>query len=104
LKRDSTWGEICYFAYNLPTLEFHSELYGALHEKFISAAASEDEAKRRSFVKTFDLEVIAIGNTTKQNKKWSELRNGVQENPYPVTLSTFIRHEMHHPESKQVYK
>lgn len=97
-----SWGEINYFAYELPTLEFHDELYGSLHEKFILSALSNDsEMQRRSSIKVFDLEILAENNTANQTKNWSELRNGIQQAPYKVTNSTFIRNKMHHPESQQ---
>lgn len=100
-KDGPTIGEINYFAYKLPTLEFHNELYGALHEKFISSATDTNEAARRSTTLVFDLEVLAMNDRTKQTKNWSELRKGAQQPTYPVTPSTFIRHSMHHPESTQ---
>lgn len=96
-----TIGEINYYAYKLPTLEFHNELYGALHEKFISSAPAVNEAKRRSYISIFDLEVLAMNDQIKQVKNWSELREGIQQSAYPVTLSTFIRNKIHHPESTQ---
>lgn len=102
LFRDGpTIGEINYYAYKLPTLEFHNELYGVLHENFIASAPDAAEASRRAVIKNFDLEVLAGNDSVKQTKNWSELRERVQQSTYPVTLSTFIRHSMHHPESTQ---
>ncbi|MFA5299714.1 MAG: AAA family ATPase [Lutibacter sp.] len=98
-----SWGEINYIAYGLATVEFHDELYGALHERFISSAPDVTEADRRSRIDNFDLEILAGGNTAKQTIPWSRLRGGVQQIPFNVTLTTFIRNEMHHPESSQTY-
>lgn len=100
-KWSPSWGEINFKAYGLCTLEFHDELFGTLHERFISLASDEEEAKRRSYLKTFDLEFLASNDTTKQNKNWSELRGKTQQPIYKVTLTTFIRNKMHHPESNQ---
>ena len=100
-KDGPTIGEINYYAYKLPTLEFHNELYVALHEKFIAAAPDGTEADRRASIRNFDLEILAGNDSTKQIKNWSEFRGGIQQSAYPVTLSTFIRHSMHHPESTQ---
>lgn len=97
-----SWGEINYLAYGMPTMEFHDELYGSLHESFIFKAQDEVEAKRRSYIGVFDTEVLAGNNALKKIKKWSELKNGTQQTPYPVTLSTFIRNKVHHPESTQL--
>ncbi len=96
-----SWGEINYIAYGWPTVEFHDELYGAIHEKFISSSHDASEAKRRGNIRVFDLECLADNDSLKQNKKWSELRSGIQQPPYSVTVSTFIRNKMHHPESLQ---
>lgn len=100
-KGGPTIGEINYYAYNLPTLEFHNELYGSQHERFISATPNSDEARRRSSFSVFDLDILAGNDQKKQMKNWSERRGGVQQPTYPVTPSTFIRHSMHHPESIQ---
>jgi len=100
-KWSPSWGEINYFAYGLPTMEFHDELYGSLHEKFISSALDVAEAKRRSHIGVFDLEILADNNPANQTKDWSELRGGSQQPSYKVTTSTFIRNKMHHPESQQ---
>ena len=101
LKWSPSWGEINYKAYGLCTLEFHDELYGTLHERFISSSSDENEAKRRSYLKVFDLEILAGNDMNKQAKNWSELRGTVQQPSYKVTLSTFVRNKMHHPESSQ---
>jgi len=103
-KWSPSWGEINYFAYNLPTIEFHDELFGTLHERFIDAATDEEMARKRSFMDNFDLEVLAKNITTNQNENWSKLKNGVQQPPQKVTLSAFVRNSVHHPESQQTRK
>lgn len=39
-------GEINYFAYGIVTPELHDELYGYIHEKYISNASDEEDAKK----------------------------------------------------------
>jgi len=79
-----SWGEINYLAFNLPTIEFHNELYGYLE--------SEHGDKLNYIPKT---------------KKWLDDRR-VTENMtneeknaerIDVSLQTYIRHSMHHPEN-----
>jgi len=96
-----SWGEINFMAYRLATLEFHDELYGALHERFIAEAVDDSDARNRSKIDIFDKEVLSDGNSNSQDKDWSQLKNSIQEPAKKVTPTTFIRNKMHHPESQQ---
>lgn len=80
-----TWGEINYFAYNMPTKEFHNELYGCIQET--SGKKGDD----------FDNYLVSKGLT--KTKQWVKISNGKPEPAKDVTLLTFIRHKMHHPEN-----
>ncbi len=81
-----SWGEINYFAFSLPTIEFHNELYGYIQEK-------NNLNTERDVEKYF--ENIGI----KKNKQWRRLKDGNLEPPYNVTLMTYIRNKIHHPEN-----
>lgn len=81
-----SWGEINYFAYGLPTIEFHNELYG--HLQYVNRA---DKIK--------DLERIFVGRGQAKNKEWMREHDG-QINPEDVTLMTYIRNYIHHPENQ----
>lgn len=81
-----TWGEINYKAYKLPTVDLHNELYGYLQEK--SQNYSEN---------TFESWLTSQGCPT--SKIWIRERNGVALAPKAVTLMTFIRNHIHHPEN-----
>lgn len=83
-----TWGEINYFAYNYPTLEFHNELYGYLQE-ITEKLSSED----------LD-EYLNNEYHVPKDKKWIPERNGIAQTEKKVTLMTFIRHKIHHPENR----
>lgn len=87
-----TWGEINWFAYSLPTVEFHNELYGFLQSK----AIDEDESNSKET--TFDNWLLSRGFT--QEKNWIREINGVPQAPTPRTIQTFIRNSIHHPENK----
>jgi putative ATP-dependent endonuclease of OLD family len=96
-----SWGEINFVAYKMATLEFHDELFGAVHERFISEAPDSNEAGRRGPLRVLDLEILAKNDPVNQTYTWSELRRGIQQSAYPVSKSTFVRNSMHHPESRQ---
>lgn len=81
-----TWGEIIFKAYDLPTIEFHNELYGylqALSEKY----------------KIHDFEEWLENAGIFKTKTWIIEKNGTKSAPNPTTIQTFIRHKIHHPEN-----
>lgn len=81
-----SWSEICYKAYNLPTVELHNELYGYLQElKNLRTNTQVDQ--------------WLSSQNIPLNKSWIRERNGIAGNPEPTTLQTFIRNHVHHPEN-----
>lgn len=82
-----SWGEINYYAYGLPTIEFHNELYGYVQEK-------ENKHTEK------DLESYFSTKQLVKSKKWAKMKNGFVQPAYDVTLPTFIRNSIHHPENK----
>ena len=83
-----TWGELSFRAYGLPTVELHNELYGFIQEQTSSFTESEMEAylASKGFAKA---------------KNWTRVDGGAPRAPQPVTLSTYVRHSIHHPENTQ---
>jgi predicted ATP-dependent endonuclease of OLD family len=81
-----SWGEINFHGYNLPTIEFHNELYGYLQEA--NTASSE------TVIETF---FESKGQT--KTKQWKRLHNGQVGSLYDVTLMTYIRNSIHHPDN-----
>lgn len=81
-----TWGEINFKAYQLPTVEFHNELYGRLQE--ISGIGT---------IQAFDDWLNTQG--VEKSKQWTKEKNGDAGQPADVTLQTFIRNKIHHPEN-----
>lgn len=79
LKWSPSWGEICYFAYNLATIEFHDDLYSALQDR---------EGKEQ--LKDFESWLINKGQT--KEISWNDA-TGVTHNE---TLMTYIRNRIHH--------
>jgi putative ATP-dependent endonuclease of OLD family len=89
-KFSPSWGEINYFAYDLPTIEFHNELYGVLQEQEMKYSLIEID----NFFET---------NGVVKDKDWTEVdkKTGSPKIPYKITLMTFIRNTIHHPENKE---
>ncbi len=82
-----TWGEISYQAYGLPTVELHNELYGYIQE----ATGSSKEK---------DLEAFLEARGTPKSKSWIRSNAGKPQAAYDVTVSTYIRNSIHHPENE----
>lgn len=83
-----TWGEINFKAYKLPTVELHNELYGKL--QYDSGQFREKE-----------FEQWLQGRNIQFTKQWMRENNGSAQAPYGVTLQTFIRNHIHHPENRR---
>ncbi len=85
LKWSPSWGEINYFAYDIPSIEFHNDLYSSLQERenFPSIASIENW----------------FTNTKKFSKEisWFDSKEQKQKNE---TLMTYIRHRIHHADYK----
>lgn len=78
-----SWGEINYRAYQLPTVEFHNELYGYLQEY-----------SEKNSLESFD-NWLKDQHNVKKDYQWAK-----NTTPKDVTLMTFIRNRIHHPENK----
>lgn len=78
-----SWGEINYFAYDLPTVEFHNELFGYIFS--ISDTSSLEE-----FDDYITSEIPSILSKTYHHE------NG---KVFDCSLCTYVRHKMHHPEN-----
>jgi len=84
-----SWGEINYFAYKYPTIEFHDELYGFIQEK----------TKKHSEKEIDDyFSQCGIDKT----KQWIREIKGNPQAPVNVTLPVFIRNKIHHRENNSM--
>lgn len=79
-----SWGEVNFFAYDLPTVEFHNELYGFLQER------SKTRGEK-------DFEDFLSAKSIPKVKAW--LRDDQNGEPYSVSLPTYVRNTIHHPEN-----
>ncbi len=80
-----SWGEINYFAYHMPTVEFFNELYGYLYE------LSDIESNIK-----FDNYLVNLGY--QKEKIWFNKKNNKQES---CTVFYFIRNKIHHGENRE---
>ena len=83
-----TWGEINFKAYKLPTVELHNELYGKLQH-------DSGQFREKEFEQWLQSRNIQFA------KQWIRENNGAVQAPYDVTLQTFIRNHIHHPENRR---
>jgi energy-coupling factor transporter ATP-binding protein EcfA2 len=91
-KSSPTWGEINYFAYGLETVEFHNELYG-----FVQTKAIRSDSK---YEKIEELDKYLLSNGVAIYLDWiHEKTSG--DIKYKVTLPTYIRNIIHHPENSK---
>lgn len=81
-----SWGEVNLAGYDLPTVELHNELYGYIQEQ--TEKYTEPQ-----------LEAYFVSKSVAQPKQWTRLSHGNPQAPYPVTLLTYIRNKIHHPEN-----
>jgi hypothetical protein len=85
-RNGPTIGEINHYAFKLSTIEFHNELYGYIQEK------------EQKFFET-EIEAFFVFKGISKDKKWIRIKNGVTQPPDDVTLMTYIRNSIHHPEN-----
>ncbi len=81
-----SWGEVNYYAFNMPTTEFHNELYGVLQEK------------NQKFNEK-DIENFFTAKGKKICKAYQRLPNGNLSPSHDITIMTYIRNKIHHPEN-----
>jgi len=85
-KRSSTYASVSYNVFNIPSTDYHNELYARLHQKFQDDAPNH---KNREFVKTFDEEYLQRVKNLPSNRPWKQYPNS-------ATLPTHIRNCIHH--------
>lgn len=91
-KWSPSWGEINYKAYNLATVELHNELYGALKNKL------EDIVGKKG-IESKEFDDWLVEQKLEKSKEWTIEKSNKSNKLIKVTLPTFIRHHIHHPEN-----
>ena len=91
--KDSTYASVNYEVFEVPTSDYHNELFGNLHENFIDADPKDDNREK---IKVFDTEILEKIAGTKKDKPWKGKQN-------QATLPTYLRNCIHHPEGGNTY-
>lgn len=85
-RSEYSFGLVLYKVFGVPTTDLHNELYGVLQEQ--NKCYSQN-----------DIENFFISKGLKQTCTWIKELKGIPQTPESVTLQTFIRHSIHHPEN-----
>lgn len=88
-KRSPSRWEIMYKAFNLPTIEFHNELYWYIQENFQLKYTEEVE---KYFISKWVSKI-------KRRQKFDSSKGIMIWNESDCTICQFIRHQIHHPEN-----
>jgi ABC-type multidrug transport system ATPase subunit len=92
-KKNSSYASVSYEVFSIPSTDYHNELYGMLHERFLNDDPNDNS---RAQLKVFDELYLhqkhTLGRTHSNRGK-----------PNEATLPTFVRNCIHHPESGQKY-
>jgi AAA15 family ATPase/GTPase len=89
----ATYASVSYEVFSIASSDYHNELYGKLHEAYQYIAPDELDRER---VKNFDGAFFNVKMGLKKNKPWRG--NGNQ-----ITLPTYIRNCIHHPDNGDKY-
>ena len=82
-----SWGEINFHAFDMPSVEFHNELFGYIQER-----------NKLNTISSVDTHMVANGVT--QTKNWIRENGGVAQPAQPATLPCYVRNSIHHPENQ----
>lgn len=90
-----SWGEVSWFAYKLPTIDFQNELYGYLQQLW---ATNIKETKDNNSIKNFDKWLI----THIQNQQTYDWPRDNSDNSDKLSVCSYVRNAIHHPENKNI--
>ncbi|MFA7191759.1 MAG: AAA family ATPase [Candidatus Paceibacterota bacterium] len=93
-KKNSTYASVTYEVFDIPSTDYHNEIYGKLHDRYQDADISDE---KRSGVLNFDTGFLYSEKGIKKDKPW-------KGNINQATLPTYIRNCIHHPDNGDKYK
>lgn len=93
-KKSSTYASVTYEVFDIPSTDYHNELYSRLHEEYQDSNPNDQE---RSRILNFDENFFQREKKLKADKPWRKTSNR-------ATLPTYIRNCIHHPDSGNSYK
>lgn len=92
-KTISTYASVTYEVFDIPSSDYHNELYSKLHGVFQDEAPNE---KDREFIKDFDSKFLSTKHGLLKEHILKKEKNG-------CTLPTYIRNCIHHPDNGNTY-
>lgn len=88
LKWSPSWGEICYFAYDLPTPEFHDDLYSTIEDNLKTNPTQR--------ISQDDVENWFVSKGQIKEISWTDA-SGISRQE---TLMTYLRNRIHHGDNQ----
>lgn len=92
-KKFSTYASVTYEVFDIASTDYHSELYSRLHEQYQD---QDPENIQRAQVRDFDTNFLHKNKKLSQDKPW-------KGNPKSITLPTYIRNCINHPDNGNKY-
>lgn len=92
-SRATSYAGVTYEVFDILNTDYHNELYGILHSRY-QEELPEDPNK--AGIKNFDTGYLKNILNLPLDKPW-------KGNPFQVTLPTFVRNCIHHPEAGSTY-
>ena len=93
-KKVSTYASVTYEVFDIPSTDYHNELYSKLHEKYQDLDTLDE---KRAGILNFDTNFLQNEKGLKKDRAWKGKEN-------QATLSTYIRNCIHHPDNGDTYK
>lgn len=93
-KKNSTYASVTYEVFDIPSTDYHNELYSKLHEIYQETDLSDE---KRCGILNFDTSFLANDKKLKKDKPWKGKAN-------LATLPTYIRNCIHHSDNGDKYK
>lgn len=91
--KSSSYASVTYEVFGIASSDYHNELYGKLHEKYQDEKPDENQ---RSQIKNFDEHFFA------SNKNLPK-KHPLKGTPKSITLPTYIRNCIHHPDNGNIF-
>lgn len=91
--KNATFASVNYDVFGIATSDYHSELYGKLHQKYQDADPADE---RREKILEFDKGFLQSTVNQSKDKPW-------KGNPKQATLSTYVRNCIHHSDNGEIY-
>lgn len=85
-KKTSTYASVTYQVFDIPSTDYHNELYGLLQDR-------EEKYTEKDF------EIFLSSKDIKIDKEYIKIKKDKSEEKYKVSLPTKIRNQIHHPEN-----